>query len=400
MKLRRLAITLLWLTVTGYVAFIAWSYADGYRSAARGEMPLYTDYTPTYAASLLVHEIPAAYLYVPRTMAQAGSFAAHAMYSGISEQQAHGVGFAPFMYPPTFILVIAPLAYLPYLPSYLLWLVMTAIPYLASIRIILRDRLAWLLALAAPPAFFNAMYGQTGFLTAGLIGLGLELLRSRPIWAGILIGMASVKPHFGILIPLALIAGAHWRAFTAATVTVFASIAASVIAFGDDPWFGFIGTVLFHLDGFGAGAYNLHAMTTVWSMLRMAGASMQSAWLAQIGSGILMAGIVVWAWRRGRRRPDTQGLQAALLCLAALLAVPMAYLYDLTLLVPAAAWLWIDMRQRSSRNWEPILLIGAMAAVLAIKISAEILGIQVGPLIIATLFALTLQRYRHALTAS
>jgi hypothetical protein len=117
-----------------------------------------------------------------------------------------------------FIFAVAPLAYLPYLPSYLLWL-------------------------AAPPVFFNVMYGQTGFLTGGLIGLGLVLLGRRPILAGILVGLASVKPHFGVLIPLALIAGGYWR--------VFAAVAT-------------------------------------------------------------MAAIVVWAWWRGRQRPDTLGLQAAI----------------------------------------------------------------------------------------
>lgn len=399
-RLQRLTIALLWLIVASYAFFVVWSHIDGYRAAARGEIPLYTDYTPTYAASLLVHDIPAEYLYVPRTMAQACRFAAHAMYSDISDNQARGVGFAPFMYPPSFILVIAPLAYLPYLPSYLLWLAATAVPYLAALRTILRSQLAWPFALAAPPAFFNIMYGQTGFLTAGFIGLGLALLGKRPVWAGVLIGLASVKPHFGILIPLALIAGAHWRAFAAATATVFVTIAASVIAFGDDPWFAFIGSTLFHLDGFRAGAYNLQVMTTVWSALRMAGASMQSAWLAQTGAAMLVAGIVVWAWRRGRRRPDTHGLQAALLCLAALLAVPMAYLYDLTLTVPAAAWLWIDMRQRGARGWEPVLLAGAVAALLAVKEIAGIFGIQCGPLIVAVLFALALHRYRQALAGS
>ena len=60
----------------------------------------------------------------------------------------------------------------------------------------------------------------SGFLIGGLIALGLTLLSSRPWLAGLLIGLASVKPHFGVLIPLALVAGGYWRSFFSAALTV------------------------------------------------------------------------------------------------------------------------------------------------------------------------------------
>ncbi len=386
----------LWLVAAGYALFVAWTLAGGYRSAERGEIPVYTDYTPTYAASLLVRELPAENLYLPRMMAAATREAARRIYGDIGEAQAHAVGFAPWMYPPTFILAVVPLAYLPYLLSWFAWLAATAVPYVLAMRRILPPSLAWPFAFAAPPVFFNAMYGQTGFLTGGLIGLGLALLGRRPVWAGVLIGLASVKPHLGILIPLAFLAGGHWRAFAAATVTVLAMIAASVLAFGDDPWFAFIGTALFHLEGFAAGAYDLVPMTTVLATLRLAGASLDTAWAAQYASAALMALLVAWAWWRGRRRPDTLGLQAAVLCLATLLAVPMAYLYDLVLLVPAAAWLWADFTERGARRWERVALIGALAAILAVKAVAGF-GLQLGAPIVAVLLGLAVCRYRAAL---
>jgi hypothetical protein len=394
----RMTRLLLWLVAGSYALFIGWTVAGGYRSAGRGEMPLYTDYTPAYAASLLVREIPAENLYRPRMMTEAGRRAARAIYGeDISDEQAGGVGFAPWMYPPTFILVIAPLACLPYLLSWFVWLIATAAPYLATIRYILPAPLAWPFALAAPPAFFNAMYGQTGFLVAGLIGLGLALLDRRPLWAGLLIGLASVKPHFGVLIPLALIAGGHWRTVAAATLTLIGTAIASILAFGDDPWFGFIGTTLFNLDGFAAGAYNFHAMTTVLSSLRLAGFAQDTAWLAQSASAALMAVVVTWAWWRGRTRPDTRSLQAAILCLATPLALPMAYLYDLVLVVPAAAWLWADLRQRGAHPGERALLIGAFAALLTVKAVATTFGVQIGPLLLALLLGLALRRHHAAL---
>lgn len=394
--LKRLPLALAALAC-GYAIFIAVAMVQGYRAAARGEMPLYTDFTPTYAASLLVREIPAEYLYLPRPMTEAGRRAAHAMYDDISTEQARGVGFAPWMYPPTFILLIAPLAYLPYLPSWFLWLTVTALPYFAAIRQILPARLAGPFALAAPPAFFNVMYGQTGFLTGGLIGLGLALLERRPALAGALIGLASVKPHFGVLIPLALIAGGYWRALFAASLTVIAMIVASVVAFGDDPWFGFIGTSLFHLEGFAAGAYNFVPMTTVLSTLHMAGMTVENAWRGQYASAAAMALLVIWAWRRRPCRADTLGLRAAILCLATPLGLPMAYLYDLVLIVPAVAWLWADLRLQGARPWEYALLASAFAALLAVKAIAATFGVQIGALLTAALLVLAVLRYRKSL---
>lgn len=388
---------LLWLVVGGYALFVASTLIGGYRAAARGEMPLYTDFTPRYAASLLLREGPAENLYRPRMMSEAERRTAHLIYPGIGDEQARGVGYAPWMYPPTFILVIAPLAYLPYLAAWFAWHAATAVPYLAAIRRALPARLAWPFALAAPPAFFNVMYGQTGFLTGGLIGLGLALLARHPLWAGVLIGLASVKPHFGVLIPLAFAAGGHWRAFGAAALTVLTSIAASVLAFGDEPWFGFIGTTLSHLDGFAVGAYDFHAMTSVLSAAYLAGLPLDRAWDAQGLSAAAMAGLVAWVWWRGRARPDTLGLQGAILCLATLLAVPLVYLYDLVLAVPAAAWLWADMRRRGAGRLEGGLFAAALATLLGLKAIAGVWSVQAAPLALAVLLGIALRRYHASL---
>ena len=393
-------VALLWLLIAAYALIVAWNHIDGYRAAKQGGMPFYTDYTHTYAASMLTHEIPVEFLYLQPAMSQASRNAAHAMYEGITDAQARGVGFAPFMYPPTFIFLEVPLAHFPYLLSLFVWLGITALPYIAVMRRLVPGSLAWPLALAAPPVYFNVFYGQTGFLSAGLIGLGLCLLRQRPVWAGVLIGLASVKPSLGVLIPLAFMAGGHWRAFFAATLTVIATIAASLFAFGDEPWFAFIGTIPFHLEGFAYGAYAYAPMTTVLSMLRLVGVPLETAWNVQYAAAGLMAVVVAWVWWRGRKRPDLLELQAAVLCMATPLALPLLYLYDLVLLVPAVVWLWRDMDARGARPWEYYLAVGCFGALLAVKLVALAWSIQIGPALIAALLALTLRRYLKAIGVS
>lgn len=395
----RAAIVLLWLVAAWYAAWAAWDFRQGYVDAAAGKLPLYTDYTPTYAASLLVKDMPAEFLFLQRTMKEAGRRATYSIYSDITDKQARAIGWAPWMYPPTFIPLIVPLAYFSYWISYLLWIAVTALPYFAVMRALLPARVGWPFALAAPPVYFNVLYGQTGFLSAGLICSGLALIRTRPVLAGILIGLASVKPHLGILIPLALAAGGYWRVFVSATLTVLATILVSLLAFGDEPWFAFIGTMQFYLEGFGAGAYSSRAMTTVLSTLRMAGASAESMWAAQHAASVTMACLVGWTWWRGRGRGDTLELQAAILCLATPLAIPMAYLYDLMIIVPATAWLWRDMALRGAARWEAPVLFGSMAAIGLVLHVADLFQVQIGAMLLAALLALAIHRYRRALAS-
>ncbi|NMG00521.2 DUF2029 domain-containing protein [Aromatoleum toluolicum] len=344
-----------------------------------------------------MRELPAEFVYMQRTMVAAGKEAARRIYGDLTDKQAGVVGFAPWMYPPTFILLVLPLAYLPYLIAWAGWLGITAVPYLLSLRRIVPDRLGLPFALAAPPAFFNLMYGQTGFLTAGLIGSGLLLLRSRPLWAGALIGLASVKPHFGMLIPFALLAGGHWRAFAAASASVLALIALSVLTLGDDPWFAFIGTSLFHLEAFSVGAFALPAMVTPWAAARLAGMTVEQAWVLQSLVSTLMLAIVTAVWWRGRRHAESHGLQAAVLCIATPLALPLAFLYDLALVVPGAAWLWADMRHRGAGREEYWLLAGGLAALLGAKELAKAIPVQISPWILTLLLGLALYRFLSAL---
>lgn len=102
---------------------------------------------------------------------------------------------------------------------------------------------AALAALAFPAAFWNAGCGQNGFLSAALIAGGLAALERRPVLAGVLFGLMTYKPHLGLMIPLALMAGGCWRALWAAALTALGVAAASLLAFGPEAWFAFAQSV-------------------------------------------------------------------------------------------------------------------------------------------------------------
>lgn len=358
-----------------YLLVVTAIHLEGRNSAARGETPLLTDFTSLYAASILVRRQAAADLYRPREMYRASLLAAQEAYNGkLTENQVRTIGFHPWMYPPTFILLALPLAYLPYFVAWLAWLAVTSIPYLLAMRTVLKGQSFWLISLGAPPVFFNIMYGQTGFLTAGLIALGLAWLSPRPILAGVCIGLASVKPHFGILIPLALICGAHWHSFAAAVLTVIGTIALSLLLLGADPWYGLIGTAAFNLGGFERNAYTWGAMVSLLSGFHQIGFSIGIAWKMQLLAAVAGAVFVCLAWWKTPERKSRPALESAVLCSATLLAVPMAYLYDLVLLVPAIAWLWKDMREHGHRTGELVCLVIACVGMLGLRETSSVSG--------------------------
>ncbi len=85
---------------------------------------------------------------------------------------------------------------------------------------IVPDRLTVWLALASIATAENLFYGQGAFLIALLLGGGLLLVDRHPFLAGLLFSLLiNYKPHLGLLIPVALLAGRRWQALGALVAT-------------------------------------------------------------------------------------------------------------------------------------------------------------------------------------
>src|SRR5215469_11665318 len=121
-------------------------------------------------------------------------------------------------YPPVFFFVAVVLASIPYLSAFLAWVVAGVTVYAIAVGAIVRRWEGALAACASPVLLLTGFGGQNGFLTAALLAGSLMFLPQRPIFGGILLGLLTYKPQFGILIPVALIAGGNWRALCSATV--------------------------------------------------------------------------------------------------------------------------------------------------------------------------------------
>ena len=135
------------------------------------------------------------------------------------------VGNFAWHYPPPFLFVAAFLAQFPYAVAFIGWVSISLVPYLVMMRAIVGRPFGWLLAAAFPVVLTNTLVGQNGFLTASLVGGMLVLLPTRPILAGICLGLLSYKPQYGLLFPLVLIAASQWTVFFTAGIVAAAMAA-------------------------------------------------------------------------------------------------------------------------------------------------------------------------------
>src|SRR5215217_4570773 len=125
--------------------------------------------------------------------------------------------FHPWLYPPIFLLIVLPFGWMPFLASYAAFQIVSfAALIAASWGLTARKTLIPVLLLLSPAAAVTVIAGQNAFLTAALVLGGLRLLPTAPVWAGILFGVLTIKPQFGLLIAVALVAGQHWRAVLSA----------------------------------------------------------------------------------------------------------------------------------------------------------------------------------------
>src|SRR5262249_38793976 len=192
-------------------------------------------------------------------------------------------------YPPPFLAVAALLATLPYAAAFIAWLAATLPLYVVTIRAIVRDRIGWLVAGAFPCLMPNIIPGQNGFLTASLIGGTLVLLERHPLLAGACLGVLTYKPQFGILFPLVLVAGGHWRAIAAAAVTAIALALASLALFGVAPWEAFFQWLPRTSQAlFSEGAHTeWYKFQSLLALTRMLGGGATLAWTLQLALAAL-----------------------------------------------------------------------------------------------------------------
>jgi hypothetical protein len=314
-----------------------------------------------------------------------------------------GTPFYGWLYPPFFLLVAGGLAAMPYPVALASWLAVTILLYLVSIRAILHTASAgragpdaaaldppWLLlALAFPAVFVTIGHGQNGFLTAALFGGALAVVDRRPILAGVLLGLLVYKPQFGLLIPLALVAGGRWRTAAAATVTVVAFAGVTLAVLGPEPWRAFLAeSGAMRTQVLESGSAGWHKLHGVFAWARMWGGSVGLAYALHSAVAVPAAVAVAWAWRA----PVRPALRAAALLAGTLVVAPHSHDYDLMLLAPAMAFLATDASRHGFDTGEKTLLAAVFVMPLFTRVVAEHGLLPLGTIAALALLAMIMRR--------
>jgi len=279
----------------------------------------------------------------------------------IAAQQAYFTqadGFTAFFYPPTFLPFCWPLGLLDYFPALALWLVVTGALFVLAVTAWLRRfpvaAPAWLLIAAFPATLIQVTHGQTAFLSAGLLLLGALWVRERPIFSGVLFGLATVKPQFGLLVPLVLVLTGEWRVIAAAAATALALAVASAVWFGAGLWHEWYTLTRAAQTAMDAGTVGYAKMVSPFAGLMLLGVPSGLSYALQGLIGAVVAAMLAQAsWRR--RYTAELG---ALMLVGAVLVTPFVLDYDMLLLAPAL----IVVASRGFGPWEKLALLLAFAA--------------------------------------
>jgi hypothetical protein len=169
----------------------------------------------------------------------------------------------------------------------------------------------------SPVSFENVLEGQNAALLTALIGGGLLLLPVRPRLGGVLVGLASIKPQLGLVLPLFL-ARRSPVTFAYAVLAAVVLGAASLAAFGAGTWHLFLTVTSPAMTGVlltGKPPEFAGGLISVFAAVRFLGLHAALA----IQAAVTIAAIVYGAWTRN---------PVAVLILAAL-ASPYLHDYDL-----------------------------------------------------------------------
>ncbi len=270
-------------------------------------------------------------------LALAGHAAAAYHAAAIAPLQQAAVDMAPpevfpFFYPPPLLVLCAALAVLPYLWAFAAFAAVQLAVLVVPLRRLLPPPWPLSSLVLAPALLINLAVGQTGALVAGGFAWAAVLIGRWPFCAGMVLAVATLKPHLAVLAPWGLLVGRHWRAL-AGFISGVLALAALSLAFGAAPWMEFVAAIG------KAGQFQQHTtlvwekMASVFSAVWFLGASPGAAYVVQAVVAALAVLAVGYVGLRARSADWVIAAAAA----ATPLISPHVFDYDLAVTLPAIA---------------------------------------------------------------
>jgi hypothetical protein len=291
-------------------------------------------------------------------------------------------GLRPFVYPPATLLILAPFGLAPFQLANLTWTAigLLAIVWVMSTQVKTPRVLALLAMVLSPASLLVLVTGQVTFLIAAMGVTALLCLKTRPIVAGVLFGVAGViKPQALIMLPVALLALRAWRVMLVTAVTAVFVVAASAFAFGLHAWIDWLAAVSRFEDWVMRTPGLIRGMITPTALGMSMGLDPGALATWRLGFGV---GAIAIVWTVFRKTEDPARRLTALFG-GALFITPYAMHYDAALLAPAAALMLTHRSQPG--DWIAAVAASALLCCAAIPhlgaaaVTAFILAVSLTP---------------------
>jgi arabinofuranan 3-O-arabinosyltransferase len=298
--------------------------------------------------------------------------------------------YFPWVYPPTMLIVVAPIARLPYQAAFFAWIGATLCLYGVALYAILPELLTIVLALLPLPVVNNVFAGQMAFLTAGLLGLSLAFGSRRPYLSGICLGLLTYKPQFVLFFPFALLITGQWRVIAGAIASALLFAGLAVLEFGTNAWLLFLRSLHGH-NSATLLPVNLEGVNqTFFGLMHESGAGLAAAWVVHLTVALIVTALACLIWLR----PVPYALKAAAFSIGALTMTPYMLAYDLTALSVPAAFLIEDALANGFIPGERFVLMGCFLALFLY------FNFAIGPIVLLILMGLVFRRARYSINTS
>jgi hypothetical protein len=295
-------------------------------------------------------------------------------------------GFLNFSYPPHILPLLAVIGALPYMAALAAWQVAGLAGFLMlAFAGAKRADAGQLLttALLSPVVMLVVTVGQASFFMAMLFVGGLTALPRRPVLAGALFGILTLKPQLGLLLPVALLLRGEHRAFAAAIIAAGLLVVLSLVLFGLGPWYAYVAHTLPFQQRLMTEMIGIYPtmMITPYAGFWWLGIPTGTALVlhALIATAVAACALATW------HAPVDPDLKNVVLALASLIVVPYCLNYDLA--IPAAALL--SWARRGAGAGAPLTLaaLGLLWFVPYVGMAVVLWGIPLLPVAVLALLA-------------
>jgi glycosyl transferase family 87 len=319
----------------------------------RGGNIKFQDFLPLYVSARMIATGRASQIYDPRACALE--------ISNIIEAPVRVS--LPYLYGPQVALLLVPLTRFPFLTAAAIWAALSMLIYFACIYLLLNAtglasyrETVWWCAIAFPALFHLFVRGQNSAIAlACFTAAYLSLRQRRNGLAGIALGFLIFKPQFLIAIPAVLLLAGSWGVLAGLALSAAAQLTLAWIWSGSALMRSYL-DALRRMSGLGFSSASslatgelslapiqMHSLRSFWTLLIPSPPVALALYLLTAAVTIAIAALV---WKSSSPLP----IRFAALTLAAVLADPHLFIYDLVVLVPAFLLLTVQTAGASPRS--------------------------------------------------